>query len=441
MEGFKLQRGMSSQESIILVVGACGLDRLLAVPAYPIPDSKVRTTTYHEIGGGNAANTATAMARLTSASFCASQNFRVRLCSKVGDDFIAKQVMDELQADGVDLSSPLFCVGEPGTTTGFTTIIVSENDSTRTCLHTPGTCGELTLQDLQKVDMDTVFQEVMHLHSDARHTTVALALAKEARKRGISVSLDVEKDRKTEALDAFLEIATTIFTNAQQLEAYLSRLTQEKEKLLGKSPLPDPTIVTRGCYLNEAHAGLFLKLSRPSTFFSRWFEQRSKETVITRGAQGVVHVYCESVVSTENSSPTHRVEIAASDKAVHTVSLRQVFSDLSIDGATRCVSAAYRIRTVGVMSDARIVDTTGAGDAFIGAFLLARLVPSLSSEVQMCLQFGSWVAGKKLAGPGARSSLPRSLDVDEILGTDVESIRRSLANKVGGFRFPSSSPL
>ena len=40
----------------ILVVGSCGLDRLLTVQNFPVPDSKVRTTSYNEVGGGTSTN-------------------------------------------------------------------------------------------------------------------------------------------------------------------------------------------------------------------------------------------------------------------------------------------------------------------------------------------------------------------------------------------------
>ena len=43
---------------VILVIGACALDRLLTVSSYPEPDAKIRTNSYNEQGGGNAANTA-----------------------------------------------------------------------------------------------------------------------------------------------------------------------------------------------------------------------------------------------------------------------------------------------------------------------------------------------------------------------------------------------
>ena len=43
---------------VILVIGACALDRLLTVSSYPVADAKIRTNSYREVGGGNAANTA-----------------------------------------------------------------------------------------------------------------------------------------------------------------------------------------------------------------------------------------------------------------------------------------------------------------------------------------------------------------------------------------------
>jgi hypothetical protein len=43
---------------VILLIGSCGLDRLLTVSNYPSADAKIRTTSYNERGGGNSANTA-----------------------------------------------------------------------------------------------------------------------------------------------------------------------------------------------------------------------------------------------------------------------------------------------------------------------------------------------------------------------------------------------
>ena len=46
--------------------------------------------------------------------------------------------------------------------------------------------------------------------------------------------------------------------------------------------------------------------------------------------------------------------------------------------------------------------------------------------VNMAMGFGSWVAGKKLEGPGARSALPVGKDVDSFLGSDFSSVGQRL---------------
>jgi len=60
----------------------------------------------------------------------------------------------------------------------------------------------------------------------------------------------------------------------------------------------------------------------------------------------------------------------------------------------------------------KIVDTTGAGDSFIGAMLYG-LVTGMPTENAMLL--ASVVAATKCSGPGARSALPMRSDIDEKL--------------------------
>jgi sugar/nucleoside kinase (ribokinase family) len=418
-------------QKVILVIGACALDRLLSVPTYPTADAKVRTSAYHEMGGGNAANTATAMALLSNASVFGSQ-FRVKLLSKVGDDHIGKQVLEELRADGVDLS---LCRVDCGATTGVTTIVVSEDKHTRTCFHTPGTCGFQTLEELGC--LDDVFQNVIHFHSDSRNTTVALALAREARVRGIPVSVDLEKDRVTKALDELLELTTTVFTNSNQMEEYLSRLIREKEEQHGNYPLQDPTIVAPGVPLSDADIAIFARAIRPSAFFSQWYDQNEKEVVITRGEEGALHIQCESVV-VQGSQAVNQIKITAcSEDNLSPLRIEHRYTESPyISTSTFVVSTKYIIHSVGVLSDATVVDTTGAGDAFIGAFLMARLLPL--EHLQTCLAMGSWVGGRKVSGPGARTALPRAAHVDEVLGLDREQVQQSLSKLVGPFRTPTS---
>lgn len=56
------------------------------------------------------------------------------------------------------------------------------------------------------------------------------------------------------------------------------------------------------------------------------------------------------------------------------------------------------------VAENEIVDTTGAGDAFISGFLFG-LLHNLS--VPHTLNIASYVASQKLRAPGARAGLPR----------------------------------
>ena len=405
------------RRDVILVVGACALDRLLGVPTYPSADAKVRTTSYHEMGGGNAANTATAMARLSKKSH------RIQLLSKVGDDVVGRQIMKELKTDGVDLSSSLFQVGLPGSTTSHCTVVVSTQEATRTCIFTPGTCGELTMDDFQKADMDKVFERVVHLHSDARHTQVALALAQEAKRRGIPISLDVEKDRKSKALDELLEAATLVFTNADRLEDYLKRIKQEIMGTTTSPTIPAETAWKGNddsiCCQRDLH--FYAKVMEPSLFFTRCYRQLGKEVIITQGAKGAVHVVCNTIDSTRHSSES-RMEIIASASPSSAIEIRQ---------ETNAYSASYIVEAVGVLSNLNIIDTTGAGDAFIGGFILAKL---WGHSTRVSLAFGAWVGGRKLEGPGSRQALPDMNQMTRELGKDTSEIADSLGRMVGPFK-------
>jgi len=57
-----------------------------------------------------------------------------------------------------------------------------------------------------------------------------------------------------------------------------------------------------------------------------------------------------------------------------------------------------------------VVDTTGAGDAFIGGFLSAFV---LQQSNTVCLKLGTMAATHKLGFPGARTGLPVRKDLEK----------------------------
>ena len=273
----------------ILVMGACCMDRSIPVSTYPNEDTKIRSDDpIVESGGGNGANTACAIANLISSSnYEDGVQIQVRLLSKVGDDAVGKSLLSELKEAGVDTT---FVRVQSRTTSSLTHIIVANNaitgQSSRTCIHTPGSCGELTSIDIDEMHFDAIFAgNVVHFHSDSRHTSAAKILAEEAKRRGISVSVDAEKDRGSGDFDTLLELADILFTNQDMCKDYLRRSTTSTRsdsdlRLSLKSKDND---------VDQIRAKNLLR------HFILKYDQSRKIVVATRGIKG-----CYSVNTCEN---------------------------------------------------------------------------------------------------------------------------------------------
>jgi sulfofructose kinase len=79
----------------VLCLGISVLDYVFQVDAMPTHAEKYRSHALAEVGGGIAANAAVAVAR---------QGGRAMLITRLGDDAVGKRVLDDLAADGVDVS-------------------------------------------------------------------------------------------------------------------------------------------------------------------------------------------------------------------------------------------------------------------------------------------------------------------------------------------------
>lgn len=153
-----------------------------------------------------------------------------------------------------------------------------------------------------------------------------------------------------------------------------------------------------------------------------------------RGHMGALHVYCDSSssVTDEGSDDYHEV-IATYSKHPKIVEVNQNVLEVN-EAATWRASYSYRVHYAGVIADANVIDTTGAGDAFIGGYILTQLLSkTIDDPIQFGLEFGAWVGGKKLSGPGARSALPKGCEVDDQLGRTTEEIQGRLGKLLRPF--------
>jgi hypothetical protein len=151
---------------------------------------------------------------------------------------------------------------------------------------------------------------------------------------------------------------------------------------------------------------------------------------------GAIHIQnCGIRKARKDVPPVNNVFLSRS-KDSNEYHIEHTVAELLSSSGMFLTEATYVIRKTGVVQKPWIVDTTGAGDAFIGGYIVMQLSDAglFSNVIQSALDFGSWVAGRKLEGPGARSALPKSSDVDEILGTSPQQVEESLRRNLLPFR-------
>eukprot|EP00466_Bigelowiella_natans_P012286 jgi/Bigna1/128856/aug1.7_g3564 len=292
----------------IVGLGSCGVDFLAQVEEYPSPDDKIRTTDFKVFGGGNAANTLSALGKLGNSA----QIVTIIYGQKIGKDANGEMIMKELESAGVGVD---FVLQSDRTPSPFTYVIVDKKSSTRTCIHTPAT--EELSPDGEMLD------NCSWVHLDGRHTPAATKLGELANSKGVLVSLDVEKDRP--GLAKLLTKANMLFTNSKYPHIFAEKHGDDSKDI-------------------EANMKTIL-LQLPRLQF----------VVSTMGADGSI------AVVRENNGEEEEEEGKGKDNRFLTF---------------RC--QAWQI-------DAKdIVDTTGAGDAYIAGVIHA-LVRKQSLESGMKL--------------------------------------------------------
>ncbi|XP_047963541.1 ribokinase-like isoform X4 [Salvia hispanica] len=346
----------------IVVVG-CGsvtLDFLAAVATYPKPDDKTRSTSSKVQGGGNAGNALTCASRL---------GLQPRLISKVADDSQGKGILEELEADGVDSS---FIVVSEGGNSPFTYIIVDDETKTRTCIHTPG-YPPMIPDDLTESKLLAAVDGARLVYFDGRLHDTALVIGEQATRRGIPILIDAE--RRREGLDDLLSLSSYAICSAKFPQSWTGApsVTSALVSMLIKLPNLKFVVVTLGedgCIMLE----------------------RSNEKGLTEPVDvDELLVALKYKNDTKTTLPTC---VASSEVKLHAKGIGTVGGRLLLGTAEN-------------IPPSELVDTTGAGDSFIGAILYA-LCTNMPPEKM--LPFASQVAGINCRALGARTGLPRRSD-------------------------------
>lgn len=350
------------ESQIIVGVGGIGLDYLATVVAFPKPDDKIRSTNLKVQGGGNTGNALTCAARL---------GLKPRLISKVANDAQGSSILSELEDDGVDTS--YIVVSKEGNSP-FTYIIVDNETNSRTCIHTAGH-PPMVPADLFHSRVFSALEGARLAYFDVRLHEAALVVAKEAFQKNIPILVDAE--RKREGLDDLLDLASYVVCTEKFPQTWLEApsIPSALVAMLLKLPNLRFVIVTlgeRGCIMLER------------SVVEAFNTQEAKVDIVLEKLQKEI-------------SNTHNNPTCISCKS----SLR-----LSADGIGTVNGKVY-VGTAEKIPSSELIDTTGAGDAFIGAILYA-LCAGMSPEKM--LPFASKVAASGCKALGARTGLPLHTD-------------------------------
>ena len=400
-----------SSNTVVVGMGSVGMDFLASVASFPRPDDKMRTEDLEMQGGGNCGNALTATARLGS-------HLRPRVVSKIGCDSAGDAIIAEFDKDGVNTEYLIRSGKSP-----FTYIIVDRETHTRTCIHTPGEV--LAPEEMTPGMVDDILRDASIVYFDGRLAEAAVILAKEARERGIPVLVEAERLRP--GLDVLLEQADCVITSAHFPHQWTGKenVSDAMVEILGSLPHASwisTTLGSRGALLlekteNAGEPGVSCDVDE---LFARAGEEAPENlpyvVLSDTGVRISARPYAVSepfrvVKCGDTDAQSERLRQEAADKAaLMNADAGSGSSYTSHSGSSRYSGGDYVMTAIQAANIPQhcIVDTTGAGDAFIGSMLfsIASGIPPVHGAVLGCL-----VAAVKCTQLGARPGLPYIQDI------------------------------
>ena len=341
---------------------------------FPEPDEKMRSSRLQINGGGNAANTACTIGQMHQYN-----NVESHLLTGMGQEDDTT-LLQELEQNNVH------CIYEryPGTSPFSYIMVVTDgpDTNTRTCIHQPST-GSLSPAFVRSNVL--VPQQFDLIHFDGRYPEAAhelLSILSEQSQRSSIISVDVERPR--EGLDEILREANIIICSSNYRNLVRGEDSQDfLDTLRKKAPSARIVVETLG-----------------SQGVRLYFLRKDEQVEITKQTL---------VPDSEVSQPGGGSKIKAPKVTVASTETGTVIQCEAFSGIA-------------------VVDTTGAGDSFIGGFLTAMVVSGLhqvllreqtlnlkqQQALGHALRIGCRVACLKVQKSGARSGL-KDLSSDSFL--------------------------
>lgn len=409
----------------VVGMGSAGMDYLAEVASFPKPDDKMRTENLELQGGGNCGNALTAVARL---------GLKPVIVSKIGSDSVGDAIISEFEEDGVSTN---YLLRSKSGKSPFTYIIVDRETNTRTCIHTP---GEPFHEDEMTTGLvNEILDDASVVYFDGRLAEAAAILAEGARERGIPVLVEAERLRP--GLDVLLKYADFVVTSAYFPRDFTGKGNLDEAMITMSMQLPHvkwiaTTLGSKGALLlermtrEEAFGDPSAVQVRDEKLVSDLFNEaksirEASQNTSTRSSvnAGTFTIFTRSIASSgafylDGTGPLGKSQSEEERSIAQQAAIQAALmnadsknakgyegaSDLKPE-ATDSQQVCYyltAIESADIPPD-QIVDTTGAGDAFIGSMVYS--VAMGLPPIKGC-ELGSLVAACKCTMLGARPGLP-----------------------------------
>ncbi|XP_010069692.2 ribokinase isoform X2 [Eucalyptus grandis] len=351
----------SPEQCLVVGFGGICLDDLAVLPALPVPGDTTHCRSVEVQGIGEAANALTCLARL---------GVRARLISKIADDIPGKRILAELTAEGVDTS---FLVVAKDGQTPSSFVMVDQSTRARSSIFTP---AFLVMEpaDISQMNLKSALEGARFVYFDARHTDTAIVIAQEAAGQNMPILLHAEKKRP-ELVD-LLQLSDYAVCSAEFPQAWTD------------AP------------------------SMPSALISMLLEfPKLKFATVTLGEHGCLMLERSSdensLMGEEDAdSLLHSLEQKKDDRVATPMCIPSEVVKLKANGIGTLTGRLF-VCTAERIPPSELVDTTVAGDAFIGAILYALC---MNMTPENMLPFAATVAAAACKGSGARTGLPYRTD-------------------------------